>query len=150
MNRKWYVLIIVICLLIFGVGYFIYSQNNISIGDVTYQIPEGYNVQETSTVYNLANGNNSISLVKKTKNHDVQNVIKEYVKTKSKKNITITITSFDVNGVTIYKSNSDKEPLIAHYWYTNDGVVYELITENLNSNTDDLVINLISNSKIKS
>ncbi len=150
MSKKYYFLILLVFLVVVGAGYFMLNQDNgIRIGDVNYKVPDGYSVSESDTVYNLTNGDESISLVKKTSYNDIKDVTKQYKKVKAEKNIKINFTNFTAGDVQVYESHSNKEPNIAHYWFAHKGVVYEIISNNKTDNTDNVVSDLISNIELK-
>lgn len=140
-------LIIVILLIIFiigGIGFLVYNQNHFSINGCSFKIPEGYHVDDYGKYVNVTNGDISVSFMKNNTDKNVNESISKYVKSKKKGfNATVDIATFTIDGIKVYKSNVENNTQFVHYWYEDNGKVYELFSWSGNKDTDFVVSDLI-------
>ena len=147
MNKKIIGIVVIIAILI--LGFSIYTQNTIKVGNTYFAIPEGYTVVDEGDYYNLSSNINSICIVKKVHEENVKTLIDGYSHSKkSSENDSLEITKFNVDNYTVYKSVSSKNPKTLHYWLVKDEkTIYEFFTWSGDSNTDRIVTNLIKTMK---
>ncbi|WP_405291010.1 hypothetical protein [Methanobrevibacter sp.] len=148
MNKK-IIGIIVVIIAILILGFSIYTQNTVKIGNTYFAIPEGYKVVDEGDYYNLSSDINSICIVKKVHQENVEKLIDGYTHSKkSSDNDTLEISKFKVDNYDVYKSVSAKNAKTVHYWLVKDKkTTYEFFTWSGDSNTDRVVTNLIKTMK---
>ena len=71
-----------------------------------------------------------------------------YVENNARNNLTLTLSNLTVGQHTVQKSVMDNNTEIVHYWFDFNGKVYEIYTRSANSNTDDVITELINSAKI--
>lgn len=148
MNKKIIIISGVILLVLLLSFCFIYTFNTVRIDGTYFNVPNGYQIDDEGDYINLTSGTNYICLVKEVKNDDVNKLIKEYVNSKKvKENDTISVSSFKVDNLNVYKSISNNNDKTVHYWFVKYGKSYELFTWVANSNSDKIVSDLIKTMK---
>lgn len=144
--------IIILVIILLGVGFAFYyqhyqsstSSDTVKVGSSKFVIPNGYHAVENNGSVNVTDGKASLCLHCHN-DSDIMGHVNYYSNVKKSKNESINITNFNVNGITVYKSNLvDKKNI--HYWFMKNDELYEFYTWQGNQNTDKLVSTLISSS----
>lgn len=146
MNKK-IIAIIVILISILVAGFFFYTQNTVKVGNSYFTVPEGYHVIDEGDYINLTSESNYMCLVKKVADDNINNSIEKYKDNKVSGNDTLNFSKFTAGDVEVTKSVSNKNQNVFHYWFVKDGKTYEAFTWSGNSNSDNLLKNLINTMK---
>ena len=142
MNKKLIVLIVILIML--GIGFVIANQSNqVNVDGVNFQVPDSYKAIDRKTSVNLTNGSDSIIILKNTSN-DINNTVKQYIKSKEKQNSTVKSSKLNVDDVDVYEVNVNKT--ITHYWFEKNNKVFEIYTWSTNPNTILVVNDLIKSA----
>ena len=148
MNKKLIVIVVVIILLLVGICYFVYTANSIKVGNTYFAIPDGFTTIDNDDYVNLTNGHDYVCIVKNSSYSNLNQSIKAYSNLKmTKENVSVSISQHNVGNHIIYKSTSNKDPNILHYWVENNGKVYEFFSWSKDSNSEYLVNSLSQNMK---
>lgn len=147
MNKKIIVIIGVIIVILIAV-FFFYTQNTVKIGNSYFTIPDGYHVVDEGDYVNLTSGSNYICLVKECADENINKSIEKYESSKKVNgNDTLHFSNFSSADINVIKSVSNKDSNVVHYWFVKDGKTYEAFNWAGNSNSDNLLINLIKTMK---
>lgn len=150
MEKKYILIIIIIIVLIAIPLAVIYtdSSNQVQIGSNTFKLPQGFKVVDSSKsdVVNITNGYDTIYL-KECGDNDITKYVNKYVKDIKDNNKTAKTKNFTVDNVIVYKSTVVNNTHTIHYWFEHNGKVYTCYTYDANKNTEDIVTDLIKNSK---
>ncbi|RPF52479.1 hypothetical protein EDC42_0008 [Methanobrevibacter gottschalkii DSM 11977] len=145
MDKKWIVL--TIFLVIFGFLILNGLNNSIHVGDSYFSLPEGYvegNIVKYNDV-NITNGTTSLRIIEYNDNN-IQEHIDKYVNYSTNHNYSTKINNFNVDGMNVYKSEIIQNNKTFHYWFIKKDKVYEIVTWDGNSYTDNTVFNLIKSN----
>ena len=154
MNLKIGLIILISILLIIG-GFIIVNQHSnqqqIIVGDISYNLPSGYHVEnfDKNNDTLIVNDDDKIFLAVYGKNN-VTEYINDYIKYKKQNNTTVQITNFSVNGIDVYKSKIPNDENNTHYWFKKGNKVYSIYSYVNHPNRDVIVMELISSIKDKS
>ena len=142
MNKK--LIVIILILIMLGIGFVIANQSNhVNVDGVNFQVPDSYKVIDRKTSVNLTNGDDSIIILKNTTT-DINNTVKQYIKSKEMQNLTVKSSKFKLNDVDVYEVNVNKT--ITHYWFEKNNKVFEIYTWSTNPNTILVVNDLIKSA----
>ena len=142
MNKK--LIVIILILIMLGIGFVIANQSNhVNVDGVNFQVPDSYKVIDRKTSVNLTNGGDSIIILKNTTT-DINNTVKQYIKSKEMQNFTVKSSKFKLNDVDVYEVNVNKT--ITHYWFEKNNKVFEIYTWSTNPNTILVVNDLIKSA----
>ena len=142
MNKK--LIVIILILIMLGIGFVIANQSNhVNVDGVNFQVPDAYKVIDRKTSVNLTNGGDSIIILKNTTT-DINNTVKQYIKSKEMQNFTVKSSKFKLNDVDVYEVNVNKT--ITHYWFEKNNKVFEIYTWSTNPNTILVVNDLIKSA----
>ncbi|WP_405309200.1 hypothetical protein [Methanobrevibacter sp.] len=135
--------IIIVLVAFIGVNTFTSTSNanSIMVGNTSFIVPEGYISINNNGSTNITNGNNSIGLVCYADN-DVNKHVKDYEDSKKLANESVSVSEFEVKNIKVYKSDLGDSKTF-HYWFLNNGEVYELHTWDGDSNTDQVIHKLV-------
>ena len=142
------ILVIIIILLIIGfVGYTFFTNQNekIKIDNVDFNLPEGYHQTKSlnnDDEINITNGFNTMLLSKCDANNARKNVY-DYKDYKLKENLSVRVSNFTVNNITIYKAVVVNHTNTIHYWFDYGNKTYTIYTWNGNENNDKVVSELV-------
>ena len=149
MDKKILGIIIILTII---VGAFIlvyetnYVHNSVKVGNTYFTLPYGYHEVNTNGHINITDGNTPMGLGVH-EDSDIDKYIDKYIKLNEKKNVSVKIHEFKVNDVIIHKSLVENNTRVIHYWFINDGKVYEFYTWFGNSKTDEVVSDLIKSMR---
>lgn len=152
MGKNSYLIIVLIGILIATGIVFLntYAQpeGTIKVGDVYFGIPEGYHEGTLNQLgdVNLTNGTNSI-FIKKHDSGDLYKKIKEYEEYKKTENTTVTVSNFKINDELVYKTVSDHDANVNHYWFLKNNKVYSIYSLQKNEDIDKIATNMIKTAK---
>ena len=145
-----YVIIIIAVILLLSIGFFVYenysNQNTIKVDNAIFAMPEGFHFAGDAKDLTITDGSSSIGFL----SHDGKNLTKhvnEYIKLKKKDNFSTHIENFTVNDVFVSKSNVVGDNKTVHYWFVVKDKVYEIFTRDANSNTENIIKDIISSVK---
>ena len=148
MNKKIIIVSVILVILIVCVGFFIYSNNTVKVDNTYFSIPEGYSAFDNDGYFNITNGKEYMCIIKNVSHDDLNKSMNSYIKTKkSNENTTVSISNFSVNNYTIYKSVSNSNGHVYHYWFADDSKIYEFFTWSGDSNSDYIVSKLVMSMK---
>ena len=146
MNKKIIaIIVLIIAILIFG--FFFYTNNTVKVGNSYFAVPEGYHVVDEGKYVNVTSGKNDICLYKEVSDENINKSIANYAKNKKNNNDTLKYSKLSSGDVNITKSVTGKNNEVIHYWFTKNGKTYEAFTWSGNSNSDNLLKNLIDSMK---
>lgn len=154
-NKTSLIIVVVVAIfLIFGfIGYSYFSNqnNHVTISNVVFTVPEGYNQIDylSENEVNMSNGYNSMILLK-CNTTGIQKNIHDYQKYKNNHNYSSEISNFTVNNITVFKvvilNNTD----ITHYWFDYNNKTFSVYSwDATNKNSDDFVSKLINSIESK-
>ena len=73
--------------------------------------------------------------------------IKEYEEYKKTENTTVTISNFKINDELVYKTTSDHDVNVNHYWFLKNNTVYSIYSLQKNNDIDEIATNMIKTAK---
>lgn len=150
MNKK-IVVILIICLLIFGgVCYFdVFNQNGLKVGVTTFNMPKGYHesgVNDAGELKITNNDNNTIFLSEYS-DDNIDQYVYSYRKYNGEKNNTVFLKNFTVDNVFVYKSDLINDTNNVHYWFVYNNHTYMVYSWDGNVKMDSIVFDLIKSAK---
>lgn len=146
MDKKLIVIIGIILLLVAGsITFYSFSnqENTVKVGDATFQMPDGYHVEDSKNknVTNLTNGNENIC-IKEYGDKNLEKFINSYINQSEKNNKTVKISNFTVGKTLVYKSNLNNSSTV-HYWFVKNNKTYTIYSWDKNPEIDSITIKLI-------
>ncbi|MBQ6813457.1 MAG: hypothetical protein IJP12_02340 [Methanobrevibacter sp.] len=146
--KKKIIIPIILIIIVLG-GLYLYEENylkgNAKIEKTYFEIPAGFHEVKGDDIINLTDGNTSI-FIRDHKHRTVEKGIQDYKDMKGE-NYTLNVTRYNVGNITVSKGSCVDEPTTLHYWYVDNGDLYEIYTWTANNNTDDVVSGLISSMR---
>lgn len=146
MNKKLLAIVFIIIAILI-LGFCFYTHNTVKVGNAYFTVPEGYHVVDRDYCSNITSETDHMCLVKEVSDDNINNVIEKYNAAKVSENDTLNFSKFSFGEVEVIKSISNKNPNVIHYWFVKDGKTYEAFTWSGNSNSDNLLKNLIHSMK---
>lgn len=146
MEKKWIALICIIILLVIGsITFYSFANqdNKVKIGDTSFQIPEGYHVDnsKSNNVTNLTNGKHDI-YIKMYDDKNIKKHINSYINQSEENNKSVKISNFTVGKTLVYKSNLNTSSSV-HYWFVKNNKTYTIYSWDKNPEIDSITIKLI-------
>ena len=146
MEKKTYLIIVLIAIIIvMGITFLnplTQPEGKIKVGEVNFELPDGYyegNLNKLGDV-NLTNGTNSI-FIKKHDSDDLYKEIKDYEDT------TLTVAKFKIKDELVYKTVSDHDKYVIHYWFLKNNKVYSIYSLQKNDDIDQIATNMIKTAQ---
>lgn len=150
--------IILLIILLFALA-FVFNgfsfSNHCNVGNAFFDLPNGYQMHFTSIHHNddcvsvnITNGKNTVSIVE-YKYENLDNVLQKYYFGKSKENHPLEISNLTINNIPVIKSVDTEDNKIVHYWFSNNGKVYNIYSWDGNKDFDkdaEFMINSMSSS----
>lgn len=118
------------------------SANSIEVNGTHFTLPEGYKCTANDKYAIITNGAEKLN-INCYDTTDIQNLTDSYVDYNAKHNLSITITTSNIDNTEIYKSTMDSNPKIIHYWFVHNNKVYHIYSQTATSNTENVVNSLI-------
>lgn len=152
MEKKTYLIIVLIAIIIvMGITFLnplTQPEGKIKVGEVNFELPDGYyegNLNKLGDV-NLTNGTNSI-FIKKHDSDDLYKEIKDYEDYKKTENTTLTVAKFKIKDELVYKTVSDHDKYVIHYWFLKNNKVYSIYSLQKNDDIDQIATNMIKTAQ---
>ncbi|MEE0942207.1 MAG: hypothetical protein UIB63_03730 [Methanobrevibacter sp.] len=136
---------IIIALIVFGFVYQDFSVKEVDVGETRFMVPSEYQVQNISnTLVKLTSGG-TVYFINEKNSSDIKIFVNKYVNHKNKtENKSVEISHLAYNDSDIYKSVVSDNSSVIHYWFVKNGKGYEIYTGTANSNSDELVLDIIN------
>ena len=150
LSRNIKLLTILLIILIIVVGLFAYFslfyRDSITVGTTEFTLPAGYHEDGFNQFGAVAatNGENSIFLLEYN-DTDENKHIQDYLDYKNGSKESVSISKFNVNNKTIYKTNNIENPTNVHYWFVKGNKSYEVYNWDNNPHMDNIVMDLFNN-----
>lgn len=118
-----------------------FSHNTVKVGSSELTLPDGYYDDGFNKFgdVQITDGKHPIYLIEYN-DTDANKHAQEYLASQKGTNESVTLSQFDIDGRTIYKSSSDKRPSTVHYWFEKGNKSYEIYKWNQNPKMDELVM----------
>ena len=146
--KKKIIIPIILIIIVLG-GLYLYEDNYLKghakIEKTYFEIPAGFHEVKGDDIINLTDGKSSI-FIRDHKKRTVETGVQEYKDMKGE-NYTINISTYNVGNISVTKANTLEEPNTVHYWYIDNGDLYEIYTWTANNQTDEIVSGLISSMR---
>lgn len=138
------ILIIVLIIIICGVTLFNSFNNDVTVGNTTFSLPNGFqNAGFTdSGNVNISNGYESI-YIHEFDDNNITKHVNEYVNDRIENNFTSNLTNFTVGNKVVYKTVIINQTHSMHYWFINDNKTYSIYTWDGIPKMDQIVSDLI-------
>lgn len=154
MNKERILLILAIVILLVIGSLFLFGgsttddSTKIKFNTATFTIPNGYwsDLKVTSGIsetINITDGQHVLYIVE-YKDGDLNSSIDKHVDRIKNKNGSVNIKTFDVNGVTVYKSEIENDTASIQYWFKDHDKVYSIYTWRGDETIDGTVKTLIN------
>lgn len=147
-TKKIIIVVLAVVVVVAIVCGFLFMQNDVKVGDATFNLPEGYVCVANGKYANLTNNHNEYIVLSCKESGSINDLMDNYVENNAKNNLTLTLSNFTVGQHTVQKSVMDNNTEIVHYWFDFNGNAYEIYTRSANSNTDHVIAELINSAKI--
>lgn len=136
---------IIIALIVFGFVYQDFSVKELDVGETRFMVPSEYQVQNISnTLVKLTSGG-TVYFINEKNSSDIKIFVNKYVNHKNKtENKSVEISHLAYKDSDIYKSVVSDNSSVIHYWFVKNGKGYEIYTGTANSNSDELVLDIIN------
>ena len=136
---------IIIALIVFGFVYQDFSVKEVDVGETRFMVPSEYQVQNISnTLVKLTSGG-TVYFINEKNSSDIKIFVNKYVNHKNKtENKSVEISHLAYKDSDIYKSVVSDNSSVIHYWFVKNGKGYEIYTGTANSNSDELVLDIIN------
>ena len=136
---------IIIALIVLGFVYQDFSVKEVDVGETRFMVPSEYQVQNISnTLVKLTSGG-TVYFINEKNSSDIKIFVNKYVNHKNKtENKSVEISHLAYKDSDIYKSVVSDNSSVIHYWFVKNGKGYEIYTGTANSNSDELVLDIIN------
>lgn len=148
MDKRYLVIIILFlitigCVVLYSNNY---SKNTMQIGDLTFDIPQNYEMTGLNGDGGLILRNNEIDIYITCykSNENIDKIVNDYANEREQNNISITLFNRTINNLHVFKSDSSQGA--NHYWFEYNGRIYSIYTWKETPNIDKIVTDLISSA----
>lgn len=156
MDKKYYIIIIVLVILAFGVIMFFNSATHAKVGNSQVSIPKGYNVTNTTKYSTVLKSNDStIHIYEYAGNKTIDDMFNDYKKEHGAENVKESSKDMGNNitlrSLTLINSTTNKT-IHTNYYYEKDNKIYHIfikgkrgknVLESLVNSTQKQIIPLI-------
>ncbi|WP_296789772.1 hypothetical protein [uncultured Methanobrevibacter sp.] len=147
MNKKLGLLAILVIIILVAFGFFMShssSTKEILVGESKFVIPSEYQEQNVSNhLVKITSGDN-IYFINENNNSNITYFVDFYVNHKNvTENKSVNVSHLMYGDSDIYKAVVNDNASIVHYWFLKNGKCYEIYTGTANSNTDNLILDII-------
>ena len=122
------------------------SNNVIQIKNICIKIPNGFREVLSNADTKISNNNLSIYF-KVYNNNKIKDCIEDYKIKKYNDNQSVTLSKFETNDLSIYKTTINEHTNVVHFWFSHLQDVYDIYSWNADKNINSIFLNLLESVK---
>ena len=150
MKIRTILLIMLSIILIFGIGFFAYTQfyhEEITVGNVNLTLPSGFHKGTSNSINdtNITNGTHTLFIAMYDSN-DINKYVNMYINSSKERNYTVSTSNFTIDSIEVTKAVNDQTGA-EHFWFIKDDKVYSIYDWEKLNNIDNIIFDLIKSSE---